>query len=140
LVYKKNPIFIHKKGGVMATTLKIAGLGLLFLLMVLSGIWLSKAGRPYDPVLFNVHKVISVLAVVLAGIWVYYLYRGSGGSSLQLTLMVAGGVLYLLLIVSGGLLNLELSFSPVLRSLHRILPAVALVVTFVLFYGLLKKG
>lgn len=70
----------------------------------------------------------------------YFLYREHGGSSLELTLMIAAALLYLLLIVSGGLLNLELSFSPVLRTIHRILPAVALVVTFVLFYGLLKKG
>ncbi len=60
----------------------------------------------------------------------------AGIGLLFLFVEVVAAMLYLLLIVSGRLLNLELSFSPVLRTIHRVLPAVALAVNFVLFYGL----
>ena len=44
----------------MSITLKITGIGIVFLLIIISGIWLTKTGRPYSPVLFNVHKLISL--------------------------------------------------------------------------------
>jgi len=124
----------------MSLTLKITGIGLLFLLMIFSGIWLTKTGKPYTPVLFNVHKLLSLAAVVLAGIQAYSLFKNADAGSLELTLLILAGVLFIVLFVSGGLLNEDLKIYHLLRALHRITPLVAVTLTVVVFYLLLKKG
>jgi len=42
--------------------------GILFLLTLAFGFWLSRAGKPYNGVLFNIHKLIALGGVVWAGI------------------------------------------------------------------------
>ncbi len=123
----------------MSITLKITGIGVLFLLVIISGIWLTKAGKPYNPILFNVHKLISLAGVIIAGIFVYNLLRGMEISPLMWTLVIGTGVFFIGLIVSGGLLNLDKPFYNLLRTIHRILPAVSIIMTAVIFYFLLRK-
>lgn len=124
----------------MSLTLKITGLGLLFLLMILSGVWLTHTGKPYSPVLFNVHKILSLAAVVLAGIQAYSLFRQASTGSLETTLLILAAVLFLILIITGGLLSEDLKVYDLLRSVHRITPVLAIVLTVVVFYLFLKKG
>ena len=124
----------------MSITLRITGIGLLFLLMILSGIWLTKTGKPYNPVLFNVHKILSLAAVVLAGIQAYALFRQVDTGSLEATLLILAAALFLVLIVSGGLLNEDFRIHDLLRIVHRITPVLAIAITGVLFYLFLKKG
>ena len=124
----------------MSITLRITGIGLLFLLMILSGIWLTKTGKPYNPVLFNVHKILSLAAVVLAGIQAYALFRQVDTGSLEATLLILAAALFLVLIVSGGLLKEDFRIHDLLRIVHRITPVLAIAITGVLFYLFLKKG
>jgi hypothetical protein len=42
--------------------------GGLFLLTLVFGFWLSHAGKPYNGLLFNIHKLIALGCVVLTGI------------------------------------------------------------------------
>jgi len=123
----------------MSITLKITGIVIVFLLIIISGIWLTKTGRPYSPVLFNVHKLISLIGVVVTGIVVYNLLRGLEVSPLMWTMVIVTGLFFILLIVTGGLLNLDKPFYNLLRTIHRILPAVSVILTAVIFYFLLRK-
>jgi hypothetical protein len=41
---------------------------ILFLLTLVFGFWLSHAGKPYNGMLFNVHKLIALACVVFLGI------------------------------------------------------------------------
>lgn len=124
----------------MSLTLKITGLGLLFILMIISGVWLTNTGKPYSPVLFNVHKFLSLAAVVLAGIQAYSLFRQADTGSLEMTLLILAAVLFLVLIITGGLLNEDFRAYNLLRIVHRITPVLAIALTVVVFYLLLKKG
>jgi len=124
----------------MSITLRITGIGLLFILMIGSGVWLTKTGKPYNPVMFNVHKILSLAAVVLAGIQAYALFRQVDAGSLEASLLILAGGLFLVLIVSGGLLNQDFRIYDLLRTVHRITPLLAIAITVVLFYLFLKKG
>ena len=42
--------------------------GTLFLVIIGFGLWVSRAGKPYNFFLFNVHKLIALGAVILTGI------------------------------------------------------------------------
>jgi hypothetical protein len=122
----------------MSITIKIAGIILLFLLMIVSGIWLAKTGKPYDATPFNIHKFLSLIAVVLAGIVAYNLYRAGAFPQLVLLLMIVAAVLFLVLIVSGGLMNTNTTAHQLLQVVHRIASGAALIVSFIVFYMLLK--
>lgn len=123
----------------MSITLKITGIGVLFALIILSGIWLTKTGRPYSPVLFNVHKLVSLAGVVVTGIFVYNLLRGIEIRPLMWALVILTGVFFIVLIVTGGLLNLDKPFYTILRTIHRILPAFSIILPAIVFFLLLEK-
>jgi hypothetical protein len=123
----------------MSLTMKLSGLGILVIAIIVSGVLLAKSGKPYNPVLFNVHKLISLAAVVLGGIWVYNLYGSPHSGNLLITLIVVAALLYIVLFVTGGMLNVEKPFEDTLRVIHKYTPAVAVIFTVVIFYLLLKK-
>lgn len=123
----------------MNITIKLTGLGLLFLLIIISGIWLTKTGRPYQNIVFNVHKLISLLTVVLGAIMVYNLQKGLEISGLATSLMILAGIMFIILTITGGLLNLDKPFYDTLRIVHRILSPLSIILTIIVFYILLKK-
>lgn len=123
----------------MNITLKLSGIILLFLGIIITGVVMAKSGRPYSPVLFNVHKFISLAAVVLGGIWVYQLLGNVPHGGLVITLIVLAVVFYVVLFVTGGMLNLDKSYHDILKIAHKVLSPAAIIVTIVLFYLLLKK-
>lgn len=47
--------------------------GIFFLGTVGFGFWVSKAGKPYNGLLFNIHKLIALGAAILTGIRVFKL-------------------------------------------------------------------
>jgi hypothetical protein len=51
--------------------LQVAGAGLFSLFLFLSGFWLSRSGKPYNGIIFNIHKLIALTAVVLFVITLY---------------------------------------------------------------------
>ena len=123
----------------MNITLKLSGLGILFLIIIVTGLVMAKSGKPYNPVLFNIHKLISLATVLLGGIWVYNLAGSMDKDSLLITLIVAAMVLYILLFITGGMLNLEKPFYDLLRFTHKITSPIVIIITIILFYILLKK-
>jgi hypothetical protein len=48
----------------MNTMLKFIPTGIFFLLTVAFGLWLSRTGKPYNGVLFNIHKLIALGVVI----------------------------------------------------------------------------
>ena len=122
----------------MSITLKISGIAILFILMIVSGIWLAKTGKPYDATLFNMHKFLSLIAVVVTGILAYNLYRAGAFPQVVLLLMFIAAVLFLVLIVSGGLMNTNTAAHQLLQVVHRITSGAAIILSVLVFYMLLK--
>ncbi len=54
----------------MTTITKFALPGIGFLLTLISGFGVSSAGKPYNGILFNIHKLIALAAVILTGVQV----------------------------------------------------------------------
>ncbi len=46
---------------------RLIGSGLLVVLIYASGFWVSRAGKPYPALNFNVHKLIALAGAVLFG-------------------------------------------------------------------------
>jgi hypothetical protein len=124
-------------------TSKTAICGLLVLLTLGSGVWLSHSGKPFNGMIFTIHKLIALATVIIIGVNVYHLYRAMDGNTLvALSVIVISGLLFLALFISGallslipaGLLSLEKPLPEVLLKIHQVTPLLALVSSTVTIY------
>ena len=100
--------------------------GLVFLLTLAFGFWLSQRGKPYNGLLFNFHKLIALGAVILAGRQVYLLFNPGSGAILFIALLVAA-ICSVALFASGALMSAAKLDYRLLLTIHRIAPAALLV-------------
>jgi|SRR5271165_5872413 len=106
----------------------IAVTGLLFLFTLFSGVRVSRnlqlndprpSGEPVSGVTSTVHKVISLLLVICAGVSIRNLHRGLEFRSVELIAVIVAGLLFLLMFVSGSLLSLGKARSDALLAVHQ---------------------
>ena len=115
---------------------RFAGAGLGFLLIFASGYWLSHLGKPYSSILFNIHKLIAVAAIVLLVITVVRANRAAALSTIELIAAVATGVSFLSLVASGGVLSIVKEMPAVVLKVHQVAPYLTLVLTGATLYFL----
>jgi hypothetical protein len=93
---------------------------IFFVLTVALGVWLTKRGKPYPGLLFNVHKLTALAGVVLIVFRTIKISNTMSAFSQLLPLFVIGAIGVLLLFASGAFLSADkLKYSLVLL-LHRI--------------------
>ena len=122
----------------MSLTIKITFIAILFLLIVISGFWLSKKDKPYPALLFNVHKLLSLATFILGFIVIYNLQKDIELSSGHILIIIGTGILFILSIVTGGLLNLDKPLYNFLKLLHRIISPTVIILTATIFYLIIK--
>jgi hypothetical protein len=99
--------------------------GLLFILTLAAGIWLSRRGRPYSIAVFNLHKLIALGAVILLArrlvpvTQALPLPPGIPGLNAALLLLGASMLLAVVLFVSGALLSANVWNQSLLAHTHR---------------------
>jgi len=93
---------------------------ILFLLTLVFGFWLSRVGKPYNNVLFNIHKLIALGAVVLTGIQTIKQLRGMEASSLVSVLLIVAALCIITLFASGALMSAGKLDYTLMLSIHRI--------------------
>ena len=94
--------------------------GILFLLTLAFGFWLSKTGRPYNGLLFNAHKLIALAGVVVAAIQVAKNLAPANSSALLTVLLVVAAISIIALFASGALLSANKLNYFSLRAIHNI--------------------
>jgi len=100
--------------------------GLLFILTVIFGFWMSQLGKPYNGVLFNVHKLIALAAVVLSVIQTTQALREGRSQALSILLLCVVAACVIALFASGALMSLEKMNYTVLLSIHRVAPILSI--------------
>lgn len=113
--------------------------GILFILTLAFGLWLSKIGKPYNGLLFNVHKLIALGAVVLA---IFQLTQIP--NLLTPFLLVAVGLLLaalavIALFVSGAMMSAGKLDYALMLTIHRVAPVVLAIGCALALYLLEKK-
>lgn len=117
----------------ITTRLIIAGL--LFLFTLLSGVWLSHSGKPLNPVIFTIHKLIALATVIIIAVSVYNLYKSLDLRTLiELVVITATGLLFLALFVSGALLSRGNPLPAAILRVHQMAPFVALIFSSISIY------
>lgn len=119
---------------------RLIGSGLLVVLIYASGFWVSRAGKPYPAMNFNVHKLIALAGAVLFGFLIAKANKAAPLESTQWLGVGAAGVCGLVTILSGGLASVDRPMPGFLLALHKIFPYLTVLsVGWVLYSLLLKK-
>ncbi len=113
--------------------------GLLWLLTLISGVWLTNSGRPLNASIFAAHKII-VLLTIIATVWtIYQLTKGVEMRTIESSTIVITGILLLVAFISGALLSFDKLVNDALLNTHRVTPFLTLVSTAVTLYLLTIK-
>jgi hypothetical protein len=96
--------------------------GLFLLMIFLSGLRVSRSGKPYPVFGFTVHKLAGLagLFVLVRTAWTARPLEPLAGA-----LLAAAGLFFLSLIITGGLLSLERPIPSILKGFHHAAPYLA---------------
>ena len=97
-----------------------SAIGLIFLGTVGVGFWVSRLGKPYNAILFNIHKLLALAGVVLVVLRLMRLDPFVDFPLLALVLIGAAFLGVLALFISGAFLSIQEEISGVVLSIHRV--------------------
>jgi hypothetical protein len=113
---------------------RIMGIALVLVVVFALGFWLSRAGRPFNGLLLNLHKLVALGVAIYLAVTAYRMHQAAGLSGMELTVVVVTGLLFLASGVIGGLVSLEKPPPTILAILHLVLPILTVVSTAATLY------
>jgi hypothetical protein len=102
--------------------LKYVLTGVLFLLTLASGVWLTQSGKPLNVAIFTIHKLIALATVIVIAVTIYQLQPAV---DLRLIGIIVTGGLLLALFISGAVLSIGRPALEVALILHKVIPLLA---------------
>lgn len=129
-------------------TSKLTICGLAFLLTLISGVILSRLGKPLNSGVFTVHKLVAIGTLIVMGMSIYQLHQAGGLHTTHLITLTVTGLLFVVLIISGALLSLAFSAQVSLDGslvqtaarVHQIVPLLTVVAASVSLYLLVSAS
>ncbi len=119
----------------MSTTLsKMTITGVLFLFLFAFGFILSRAGKPYNALLFNVHKFIGLGLGIFLIVTLNRMHKTAPLTPVEIAALVVTAVLFAVTIVAGGLLDALKTAPQALKTIHHWLPYFTLASTATSLY------
>jgi cytochrome b561 len=127
---------------------KVIITGLIFVFVFLFGYWLSRSGRPYNALIFNIHKLIGLTLGVFLIVTVYRAHQVGPFSPEVIIAIAATVIIFINLVAAGGLLSIEdagnfenisQSMSTAISVIHKVLPYFAVLSTAATLYLLLFR-
>ncbi len=107
--------------------------GIAFLLTLVIGFWLSNAGKPYNGILFNIHKLIALGAVILTAVQLFTALKTTDIQVIPILLIVVAVVSVIALFATGALMSMDKMSYQVMLIIHRVAPILAAVATVAAF-------
>jgi uncharacterized membrane protein YhiD involved in acid resistance len=121
----------------MSASTRAVVAALFFLFMFLSGLWLSRSGRPLNTGISTVHKLVSLAAGVFLIVSIHQLNRADPLDAAQWVAIVVTGLLFVGDVATGGVLSFEKPRPTAVLRLHQVFPVLTAVSTGVMLYLLL---
>jgi hypothetical protein len=112
--------------------------GIIFLLTLASGLWLSRIGKPLNTAIFTIHKLIALATVIFTGLAIYSLIKNTQIQFLIAALIVVIALGVLALFVTGALMSRDKLMNDNLLTIHKVAPflvVISMVVTLTLSAG-----
>ena len=121
-----------------STQMKVIEAGLFFFFIFLTGVRLSRSGRPYHVLKFNLHKLIGLAALIFLVFTVYQIKEVTPLSPLEITACAVTGLLFACTIIAGGLVSIEKPMPAAIPLMHKIFPYLTVLATAVTLFLLLS--
>jgi hypothetical protein len=119
--------------------LRMLGAGIFFLFIFLSGFWLSRVGKPYNALRFNLHKFIGLAMGVFLIMTVYRMHQVAPLGALEITVTGITVLLFVINVIAGGLLSIDKPMPGFVAWVHKLLPYLIMLSTAVTLYLLLDR-
>ncbi len=108
--------------------------GLLFLVTIAFGYSVKVGGKPYNSLLFNIHKLIALAGVVLVVIRLVRSDYFATSTSPDLLLIILGGAGVLALFVTGAIMSIQEELNRIPQLIHQVSPVLIIVAAFLFYY------
>ena len=118
-------------------TSRIIEMGVLFLFVFLSGLWLANSGKPINTIILTIHKLIALGTLIFIGVTIYQVNQVAPLSTAAIVALVITGGLFIVTIIAGGLLSLEKPVSA-MTIVHKVGPFLTVASTIVTLYFLVN--
>ena len=99
--------------------------GVLFLLTLGFGFWLSRTGKPYHGLIFNIHKLIALAAVVVTAIRTFNALKIGETQPILIVPLIVIGLCAVALFVTGALMSANKATGRAALTIHKIAPLLA---------------
>ena len=96
--------------------------GIGFILTLVFGFWLSKLGKPYNGILFNIHKLIALGTVIVTAMQVYKIFNTLESQTLIMVLVVFIAICVVTLFASGAFMSIGNMNYNVMKTIHNMAP------------------
>lgn len=118
----------------MSIEQRILSSGILIVLVAVSGVWLSRFGKPYNVAFFTLHKVLALAAVILIATLFFDLYKAYRHTGPILLLTVSATLSAIALFATGAFLSIGKIPINLLKPVHIIASIVFLCSTVYSLY------
>lgn len=108
--------------------------GMAFFLTLVFGFWVSHVGKPYNGLLFNVHKLIALGAVVAMVVQLVKVLKGA--DALVIVLLVVAALCVIALFASGALMSMDKLDYALMLTVHRVAPVVLVIAMVIVIFTL----
>ena len=115
-------------------TIRLITIAALFTVMLLFGIWLSLAGKPYNAVLMSVHKILALAAAVVIVVSTLDWIKVTEMRASFWILIIFYGILYFITFISGVLLSFDKPYNTIIVIVHKISLIAAALSTGLMIY------
>ena len=114
--------------------------GIVFLITLAFGVWLSNLSKPYNGILFNVHKLMALGAVIVTTMQIYKILKDMESQSLVIALVIFVALCVVALFATGAFMSLGKLNYEVILAIHRVSPVLAIITMSAIIYLLTGKN
>jgi hypothetical protein len=104
----------------MSTTELIYPTLILLVVIIGFGIWVNRAGKPYPGILFNIHKLLALGAVILTTVRLYQLDPLATFPTIVLILIGLAVLSVIALFATGAVMSIQSEIKPFFQWVHGI--------------------
>jgi hypothetical protein len=113
--------------------------GLIFVFVIVSGVWLSRTGRPLNAGILAVHKLIALGAAVYLAVTIYRIHQGSALQPVELAVSLLTLLFFIVLIATGGILSAAKAAPEAVHRVHQFMPYLVMLSSAASLYLLLVR-
>ncbi len=113
--------------------------GFLFLIIIGFGLWVSKAGKPYNNLLFTFHKLIALGTVILIGIRIFKLDPFVSFPNMAILLIALAVLGVIGMFTTGAIMSIKDEVPNAALLVHKILPTVVFISMSISIYLLIME-